>query len=368
MAAGHAKSIHEPSPLPVDYGYWDDEIRRAVEEPDPALSNRQVTRVHFRLSRALGDLLGEGAGANFHTWAVWGSRKAGVTIRQEDLGRSVREGAIVAGIVGTLVAAAGGMLLARRGHRVTAAHWAIGLGAGLACGALSGWGMAVDSRSRASRLILEGNRIVLEDIGRQTARFIAHFSGETTGDPRHLEAFLAELRPGLTESGGQDMLRRAFEQYHLARYATDVKVRQEAAYFANCLAVYHEHIRLQPFIQGSLPHIIRKCVTKRMMTYDVGNLRFSISEDVPALNGLCFPTQLERLENEDLVLFLAGPEGWNVSLDSLNDTAATDWTQIRQRMAYVFALFRALHTDPSIFRHPYPEELKEESKETHELE
>jgi len=91
-----------------------------------------------------------------------------------------------------------------------------------------------------------------------------------------------------------------------------------------------------------------------MMTYDVGDLRFSVGEDVPALNGLSFPPHLEQLTNEDLIRFLAGPEGWEMSLDSLGNTRATDWTRIRERMGYVFALFRALHAEPSVFRDPYP--------------
>ena len=348
---------------PADYEYWDEKIRKAVAEPDPGLSNRKVTGVHFELSQAFGDVLGEGVGANFHSWAVWGSRKAGVTIRQEDLGSAIRNGATVAGIVGAAVAVAGGMLVRRR-HRVSRAQWALGIGAGLASGALAGLGLALDSRSRASRLILEGNRTVLEDIGRQTARFMAHFAEEPTGTPESLEAFLTGFRPGLTESGGQDLLRRAFTQYHRARYATGLKERQEAAYFANCLAVYHEHVRLQPFITASLPHIIRKCVTGRMMTYDVGDLRFSVGHDVPALNGLCFPPLLENLENEEMILFLAGPEGWNVPLHSLANTAATDWTRINERMGYVFALFRALHIEPSVFRHPFPQEIQDTKDST----
>jgi hypothetical protein len=48
-------------------------------------------------------LTGTDAGANFHTWAVWGSRKAGVTIRQEDLGEALRNATVVAGIVGLIV-------------------------------------------------------------------------------------------------------------------------------------------------------------------------------------------------------------------------------------------------------------------------
>jgi hypothetical protein len=338
---------------PVEYEYWADRIRLAINEPDPAQSNRMVTEAHFCLSNALREVIGEETGANFHSWAVWGSRKAGVTIRQEDLDKSIRDGAVVAGVVGMLVAVIGGLLVDRKSQGVSRASWAAGLAAGSACGALAGWGLAVDSRSRASRLILAGNRTVLEEIGLLTARFLARFANEPSGDPEILEEFLLQLKPGLTESGGQDLLRRTFACYHAARYGRELKARQEAAYFANCLAVYHEHIRLQPYIEQSLPHIIRKCVTKRMMTYDVGDLRFAVGHDVPALNGLSFPAHLQQLENEDLVRFLAGPEGWEMSLDSLKDTAAKDWTKIRERMGYVFALFRALHVEPSVLRAPY---------------
>lgn len=344
------------STLPTAFDFWEQEIDAAISVPDPALSNIRITRVHYLLSQALGQVLHADAGANFHAWAVWGSRKAGVTIRQEDLESAIRNGATVAGTVGTLVAAVGGALLQRRVGRIGPAGWAVGLAAGAAAGALAGWRLAIDSRGRASRLILEGNRTVLSDIGRLSARFIARFADEPSEAPEHLDAFLEEVRPGRAGSGGQDLLRRAFTQYHRARYARDTKSRQEAAYFGNCLSVYHEHVRLQPYIQASLPHIIRKCVTKRMMTYDVGSLRFSVGEDVPALNGCFFPEHLEALSNAELTQFLTGPEDWNVPLTSLQNTRATDWTRIRQRMAYVFALFRALHTEPSVFRAPYSED------------
>jgi len=348
-----AKKTERAATYLTDYEYWEQRIRHAISEPEPALSNRLVTETHYGLSNALMEALGPETGANFHSWAVWGSRKAGVTIRQEDLDKSIRDGAVVAGVVGTVVAILGGLLIDRRLKGVSRATWAAGVATGASVGSMAGWALAVDSRSRASRLILAGNRTVLEEIGLLTARFLARFANEPSDDQKHLEEFLQNIRPGLTESGGQDLLRRTFTCYHAARYGTDLKARQEAAYFANCLAVYHEHIRLQPYIALSLPHIIRKCVTKRMMTYDVGSLRFAVGEDVPALNGLSFPEHLEQLENEDLVRFLAGPEGWEMSLDSLKNTAAKDWTQIRERMAYVFALFRAMHTEPSVLRAPY---------------
>jgi hypothetical protein len=61
---------------------WKRLIEEAIQEPDRALSNLKVTQAHHLLSHALRDVVGAEGGANFHTWAVWGSRKAGVTIRE----------------------------------------------------------------------------------------------------------------------------------------------------------------------------------------------------------------------------------------------------------------------------------------------
>jgi len=73
--------------MPAEYfdiAFWEREIKDAIETSEPSLSNRKITLVHYRLSQVLQAVTGTDAGANFHTWAVWGSRKAGVTIRQED--------------------------------------------------------------------------------------------------------------------------------------------------------------------------------------------------------------------------------------------------------------------------------------------
>ncbi len=92
--------------MPAEYfdkAFWGREVAEAIETSDPVLSNRRITLVHYKLSQVLQAVTGTDAGANFHTWAVWGSRKAGVTIRQEDLGEALRNAMIVAGIVGFIV-------------------------------------------------------------------------------------------------------------------------------------------------------------------------------------------------------------------------------------------------------------------------
>jgi hypothetical protein len=339
--------------MPAEYfdtAFWEREITDAVETPGHSLSNQKITLVHYRLSQVLQAITGIEAGANFHTWAVWGSRKAGVTIRQEDLGEAIHNATIVSGIVGLFVGLAVSWISISLW--LTNLHWGIiPLSAlfGMFCGALVGRQIAIYSRREAARLILTGNRIVLEDIGKQTARFVALFHDKNEEDDNSLKAFLAGLRPGETASGGQGLLRQAFTQYYIARYATDLKQKHEATYFANCLAVYHEHIRLEPYIKKSMPFIIRKCATKRLMQFDVGRVCLQVSEAVPALDGVPFPDTLFDLSNRELSDFLNGENEWS---DCLASGPARDWTNINERMRYIFRLFRAMHLEQSVFDKP----------------
>lgn len=340
--------------LPAEYfetAFWDKEIADAVETSDPPLSNRKITLVHYRLSQVLQAVTGAEAGANFHTWAVWGSRKAGVTIRQEDLGEAIHNATVVSGIVGFLVGLSVSWISIWLW--LNQLHWSlIPLSAlfGMFCGAMTGRWIAIYSRREASHLILTGNRIVLEDIGKQTARFVALFHDKEEEDADSLKAFLDEMRQGNTASGGQDLLRQAFTQYYIARYAKDLKQKHEAAYFANCLAVYHEHIRLEPYIKESMPFIIRKCATKRLMQFDVGMVRLKVSESVPALDGVPFPDTLEQLSNQELSDFLRSENEWG---GGTSGSPARDWTNINERMRYIFRLFRAMHLEQSVFDKPY---------------
>ena len=338
-----------------DESFWEQQIQDAVRESDPVLSNLKITRCHYLLSLALRSVLGDEAGANFHSWAVWGSRKAGVTIRQEDLDEARRDGTVVGGIVGCLVGIGLGWSLR------TWLGWPIVPGMalfGAFCGAATGRYIIIRSRRLSSRLILQGNRKVLEDIGRQSARFIARFHSQQTSDPAALADFLKELRQGETSTGGQELLRRAFAQYYIAKYGSSVKERQEAAYLANCLAVLHEHIRLEPYIKGSMPWIVRRCVTKRLLQFDIGPVRLAVAKSVPSLDGIPFPESLRSLSNRELVEFLTGPDGWDVRDPDRSGHGAQDWTKIRERMRYIVNLFRALHLDASVWKAPYdPDQL-----------
>lgn len=321
------------------------EIRAALAEPDPVLANLKITRCHYLLSEALQRVLGAEAGANFHSWAVWGSRKAGVTIRQEDLDQARRDGTVVGGAVGTLVGLGCGWLLGFPPLLLPA-----GALLGLACGATVGRFIIRRSRRVSARLILEGNRTVLEDIGLQTARFVARFHAPADLTPAAEAEFLAELRPGAAENGGQELLRQAFQQYFTAGRATDAARKQEAAYLANCFAVWHEHVRLEPYIRGAMPLIIRRCVTQRLLQFDIGPRRLAVAQDVPQPTPL-LPLSAEQAPAIGVLSTIGGPL---VAAETPQPgTAAHDWTRIQERMRYVFTLFRAFHAEPQVFDAPY---------------
>jgi hypothetical protein len=214
----------------------------------------------------------------------------------------------------------------------------LGAGCGIACGR---W-LIRRSRSRSASLILAGNRTVLADIGLQTARFVEWLT-QPAATNNGLIAFLAGIP-------SQPLLRQAFTQYYAARQATTTADKQAATYFGNCFAVWHEHERLEPYIRGAMPLIIRRCVTQRLLQFDIGARRLAVAHDVPADAALLhLPassealTQLQRISGEAVA-------------DAAGHTAARDWTRIQERMRYIFALFRAFHTDPEVSAAPYQAE------------
>lgn len=327
--------------LPVPTGYLTPEIQAALREPEPVLANLKITRCHYLLAQALEQVLGPGAGANFHSWAVWGSRKAGVTIRQEDLDQARRDGTVVGGIIGSLVGVGCGWLL---NFPLVGQPAAALLGA--VCGMAAGRFIIRRSRRVSARLILAGNRTVLEDIGLQSARFVELLQPSTPADPAEMETFLATLQPAPTSR--HNLLRQAFSHYYLAYQAADAAQKQEATYLGNCFAVWHEHVRLEPYIQGAMPLIIRRCVTQRLLQFDIGPNRLAVAQDVPATGTLPLTTSTPALALLETV------GGSSVApAPPATGTAAHDWTQIQQRMRYVFALFRAFHTDAQVRTAPY---------------
>ena len=184
---------------------------QAVGGRDPVLSNLRITLTHQQLSLSLRQLIGESGGANFHTWAVWGSKTAGRTIRHEDLPVPMRVVTPAATLAG---AGAAAVMRVRRGPGRARRH-AVSIAAGAGVGGGLGRGVR-RLADRAAHSIFGGNATVLDDIGRQTARFLF-----AAGSDDAFEAFEAQLRPGPPETGGQDLLRGAYRHYREASRATD---------------------------------------------------------------------------------------------------------------------------------------------------
>jgi hypothetical protein len=328
-----------------DQTWWQERIDEAVDGHDPVLANLRITLVHQQLSLALRRLIGEGSGANFHTWAVWGSKTAGRTIRREDL--PVPIGAVMpAGALGGASAATVMRVRRRpggaRGHAIAVAGGAcIGAGAGHGVGRLA---------DRAAHSIFAGNATVLDDIGRQSARFLSVVS-----DDEAFDTFEAQLRPGPPEAGGQDLLRGAYRHYREAAHAADPDHRDELMLYANLLAILHEHHRLEPYIEASMPGPVRRLVTVRLLGFSIGRESMRVSANVAPDHGVAFPKTLATIEDRDLAKLLDGPGGLDRTPDSLDGSAAHNWANLSDRMNFICDLFRSRQLDPELFEPPYTE-------------
>jgi hypothetical protein len=330
-----------------DCSWWERELRSVLAIEDPVLCNLRITLAHYKLSLALHHLLGPDTGANFHTWAVWGSKKAGMTIRRQDM-RRIRPIAMLVGVMlGALSATTVGRGLGQPLVRA-------GVGT-----VLGGVGFSELTRRLLDRTvahILGGNRTVLDDIGHVTARFLCSFHGSATPDPARLDAFVASLRSGDSRGGGQDLLKQAFTHYYMAWHEPNLDAKHEHMLYANLQAILHEHLRLDPYIDGAILRPLRRAVTARLLRYRVGNAGLSVAEDVPAWVGSATPSSLELLAHPELLDFLVGSDGWDRTPDNLSGSRARDWTDIRDRMNYIVDLFRTRHFDPELFLPPLTEE------------
>lgn len=326
--------------------WWRAQIDAALAGEDPVIGNLRITLVHQELSLALNQLTGTNTGANFHTWAVWGSKTAGRTIRREDLPTVARAGATLGPAV-----AASAVIPVIRHHRGRRAGLGIA-GAGLVSGLV---GFAVNRLvDRAAHQIFAGNATVLDDIGRQTARFLSALSrGSAQADRNPLEDFLAGLKPGPAVSGGQDLLGHAYRHYDEARRETDRDRQEELMLCANLLAILHEHERLDPYIDASVPPPLRRFVTKRMLSFSVGAEAMKVSADVPTRVGSAFPAALAAIDSPELKRLLSGPQGWDRTPDTAVGSSARDWSSLADRMNFIVDLFRTRQEDLNLFTPPY---------------
>ena len=306
-----------------DGEYWERRIDRVIAVAEAAECNRCITVAHQELALALHEVTGPGSGANFHTWAVWGSRKAGSAIRQEEVPW----------------VAAGERRGRGRGGRERRAAARAGAAATLpsrpaSAGGVAGHAYASSVLRRASARILAGNVTVLDDIGRQTGRFIAAF-----WDPRGADRRRASS--GSSRRSGRDPARTVARICSAPRMRATCRRRRptgrtprdELMLLGNLNAILHEHYRLDCFIAESLPRLVRRAVTQDLLDVSIGGERLHIGRDVP-MSEDTYPVTLRTIETPALQAFLTG--GRRVGPDARHDSG-----QRRARLD----------------RHPRPDEL-----------
>ena len=225
-----------------------------------------------------------------------------------------------------------------------------GIGAGLFA-ALVCRRTASRAMARASGAILAGNKTVIDDLGRRSSQFVCAFLREADRTPEGLAAFLAELSPAPSAEGGQSLLRDAYREHFKAAQESDPDRRDEAMLLGSMSALLHEHWRLQPLIDDSIPPLLRRVVTARALTFQVGGREHSVGRDVvPPSGSPDFPVTLATIESPELRAFLAQ---WDRTPDTQVGSAARDRSDIGDRINYIVDLFRTHQHDPALLRPPF---------------
>ncbi len=362
-----------------------EEIDRIAALDDPILRNLRITQCYGELSGAVAALVG--AAANWCTFAVWASKQAGQTIRQEDLLRTFEERFYLSAEISAALEN-----LAASLKRI---------GANLPVRPSKGAILRVlDPRAaftRAADAVARGNKKVFEEIGREFARFLDVFHGDENFDAEKTARFCAALRPG-DPPEGQRLLSEAFAAYCRARFQTG-KEKSETMLLANLCAGYHEQIRLQPeiaealnaalgdpaelrprllavflpgfylrararllaahesFLDGvfarvvrEVNRLIRQVITEHLMTLHISNApALRLGRD---LSGK-FPPALERIDNPRLRDILGRVDA---TADSLKDSGAIDWADFAERMHFIADFFRLSQERRELFDAPFTAE------------
>lgn len=365
-----------------------EDVRRIVAVSNPVVRNLEITNCYARLAAALNARRGEGAGANWCTYATWASRQAGRTIRGEDLlaelERRLGEGRWLLHPVATLW-----RRLLRRGllqpetriGRMTAELHT-----------------PFDAVERASECVARGNLKVFEEIGLEFARYLHECPPDAPAESAAFERFLDGLRPGDPPTG-QRYLRQAFGRYERVRLERDPKARAELAVLANLEVGLHEQTRLQPEIREALDaayathedlgrralealfpsaarrgaiarrpaaavvgvaaareqraasRLAREVITESLMVLSLPGRVLSLATHLADP----YPDVLREPADAQLIELLARFEPAPPARD---DCGVREWSDLQQRMHYIVHLFCAFHLREELARPPFtPEQV-----------
>lgn len=300
-------------------------ISAAVNCDDPAESNRLITDLHAQLGRMLRQSLGTELEANFHDWAVWGSLKAGETVRGVDPKKLTRRITLFA-TLGCVIAVT--FAAVNTSTHVVLATTLIG------CTFVTSiWSLCTVLSRTSSREILRGNQTVLADIGEQTTHFLEVLRADTLRNEQ-FNRFTDNLI-----ARGQPLLSLAFQDYYAAFLVTDAQTKQLHVLSANCYAVAHEHQRLQSYIERAMPRFLRRLTTRLCMSYRVGHRTLRVGQ------AQVLPVSVTRSSSEVIRRVAATIGVDDISCDSCVIPAAHDWSCFPSRMRHILILFQLLNHD-----------------------
>jgi hypothetical protein len=344
-------------------------------ESDPVRRNLLITQCYHDLSSGLAGVLG-GENANWCTFATWASKTAGGFIREDEVPAAFR---VVLGNFAPVH-----ITLARASEALARVD-----GHGIEEDSLLG--LVRDVVHDVSRLIAAGNLLVFGELGPVFSRVIDALEAGPGKDA--LAGVEATLKRGMSERGGQNLLRSALEHYAAARVDSDVRRKAQLMLLANAQVGLHEQIRLQPYIAGSidapisdalfqlleesgerLPHGLRKEMhalasrllhpvadaverlwqefsTRELMKLTLPDGTLQLGKDLPAPPGQpLYPSVLDPIDDRDAQeLFVQ----YGADTPGTGHTAATDWARLSDRMRYILDLFRSRQCDTSLGHPPF---------------
>ncbi|HYQ02261.1 MAG TPA: hypothetical protein VER96_26485 [Polyangiaceae bacterium] len=349
------------------------DIERVAGLEQPVIRNLWITQHYHSLMGLLSDVLG-GGNANWSTFATWASKTAGQSIRGEEVPVEIQQLLIEQAKVQERLSL---LLEAMPGN------WAERLDP-----------LAIPKAvlARVSEQIALGNLKVFAELAPLFAQFWDRFSDPSRLTEAELDAFVGGLKKGPAERDGQDSLKVAFTSYFAGALRTNEKEKAEYLLYGNLLIGLHEQTRLQSFIasamdapfdeqsyepllaaqpnwlekvtrpafRGLLTALRKDCeqhwehlATRYMMTLTLpgGNL-LHLGKDIP-VGSAPFPTVLNPLEYQALKELVSS---YDPNLSSLKGSAARNWTELGNRMAFIADLFRSRQQDSSLFKPPFSDE------------
>ncbi|WP_224245646.1 hypothetical protein [Hyalangium gracile] len=358
------------------------DVNAIADMKDPVARNVAITQGYHDLSNALGEMLGK-ENANWSTFATWASKQAGSSIRQEDLPKFLMDAIKTSGPVGQAIS------------RVDDVMRKLGLPALPIGDMVAGAKEALDNVSKA---IADGNQFVFREIGQEFARFVDTFKDDTHYDAAKVEKYLSQL------PADKPLLKEAFGAYTQAMFEQDPNKKAELMLLANNKIGLHEQTQLQPYIEKALntpiqdtfrkilnqsidagiqglpfgakqaaqlldrtglvdaavnplvdamSGLFRRFSTEHMMKLAVPGGALKLGNDLPPPPEWAkdiFPPHLRTIDNPELKQVLSQLDK---SQNSLEGTAAKDWSRLDQRMNYIIDLFRSRQADPHLYDPPF---------------